>query len=93
MGLVCVGSAGFAATLAAKQKNRGKVEAMSKDGRLTVLLKSDVKEIRPNSVVISLGDEIIEIPNDAVIVSAGGILPTTFLQKIGIKVETKWGSE
>lgn len=77
----------------AKQKNREKVEAMGKDGRLNVLLKSDVKEIRPNSVVISLGDEIIEIPNDAVIVSAGGILPTTFLQKIGINVETKWGSE
>jgi hypothetical protein len=28
-----------------------------------------------------------------VIISAGGILPTTFLRSIGINVETKWGTE
>jgi thioredoxin reductase/ferredoxin len=77
----------------AKQKNRDKVEAMSGDGRLNVLLNSNVKEIRPDSVAISVNDEITDIQNDSVIISAGGILPTTFLQKIGIKVETKWGAE
>ena len=34
----------------------------------------------------------LEIPNDAVIVSAGGILPTPFLKSTGIEVETKYGS-
>ena len=77
----------------AKQKNREKIEAMESDGRLAVLLNSNVKEIRADSVAIDIGDEAREIPNDAVIISAGGILPTTFLQKIGINVETKWGSE
>ena len=77
----------------AKKKNREKVEAMSDDGRLKVLLNSNVKEIRPDSVAISINDEVTEIQNQSVIISAGGILPTTFLQKIGIKVETKWGSE
>jgi hypothetical protein len=33
-----------------------------------------------------------ELRNDAVIVSAGGILPTDFLKRIGIEVETKYGT-
>jgi len=32
------------------------------------------------------------MPNDAVIVNAGGILPTAFLKEIGIDVETKYGT-
>jgi hypothetical protein len=40
-----------------------------------------------------VGDDAEEIENDSVIISAGGILPTTFLQGIGINVETKWGTE
>jgi hypothetical protein len=34
----------------------------------------------------------LEIPNDAVIVCAGGILPTPFLKEIGVMVETKFGT-
>jgi len=77
----------------AKQKNREKIDAMANGGRVEVLLNSNVKEIKSESATIAVGDEDKEIPNDAVIVSAGGILPTTFLQKIGINVETKWGAE
>jgi len=77
----------------AKQKNREKVEALRSAGRLKVLFNSNVKEIRQDSVLISLKDKVGQLPNDSVIVSAGGILPTAFLQKIGIKVETKWGAE
>jgi thioredoxin reductase (NADPH) len=36
--------------------------------------------------------QIIEMPNDAIIVCAGGILPTPFLKEIGILVETKFGT-
>lgn len=77
----------------AKQKNRDKVEAMRSSKRLQVLFKSNVKEIREDAVVISYKEKLAAIKNDAVIVSAGGILPTSFLQKIGITVETKWGTE
>ena len=77
----------------AKQKNREKIEAMADDGTVNVLLNSNVKEIHPESVTILTGDDSQQIRNDAVIVSAGGILPTAFLQKIGINVETKWGTE
>lgn len=77
----------------AKQKNREKIEAMREAKRVQVLLNSNVKDIRDDSVVIAIGEKLAKIRNDAVIISAGGILPTTFLQKIGIKVETKWGTE
>jgi len=77
----------------AKQKNRDKVEAMQADQRLSVLFKSNVKEIRKESVLIKVGDRVGTLENDSVIVSAGGILPTAFLKKIGIVIETKWGSE
>jgi hypothetical protein len=30
--------------------------------------------------------------NDAVIVSAGGVLPSDFLRRVGISVETKYGT-
>jgi len=77
----------------AKQKNREKVDKMSSEGRLQVLFNSNVKEIRDDSVAISVNDKVAGLQNDAIIVSAGGILPTVFLQKIGIIVETKWGTE
>jgi hypothetical protein len=33
-----------------------------------------------------------QFDNDAVIVSAGGILPTAFLQGLGVAIETKHGT-
>jgi len=77
----------------AKPKNRDKVEALQSEGKLRVLFNSNVKEIRPDSVVIALEDKTGQLKNDSVIVSAGGILPTAFLKKIGINIETKWGAE
>jgi len=77
----------------AKPKNREKVEAMVADKRLRVLFSSNVKAIRDQDVVIEVGDRTGKLKNDAVIISAGGILPSAFLKTIGINVETKWGSE
>jgi len=77
----------------AKQKNREKVDAAVAAGRLRVLLKSNVKAIHKDSVDIQVGDKLGKLKNDAVIISAGGILPSAFLKKIGITVETKWGTE
>lgn len=77
----------------AKQKNREKVEAMAGNNRLRVLLNSHVKEIRNDSITVEVDNAAEVIENDSVIISAGGILPTAFLQKVGINVETKWGTE
>ena len=61
--------------------------------KLTVLLNSNVKEIFSDRVAIQTSEDVIEVKNEAVIVSADGMLPTAFLQEIGIQVETKWRSE
>ena len=76
----------------AKEKNRIKIAEAEKAGRLQVLLKSNVKQIDADKVVIKTENEELSIDNDAVIVCAGGILPTGFLKSIGIEVETKYGT-
>lgn len=76
----------------AKPRNRDRVAAAQKTGRLRVLLNSKVKQIAAQCVSIEQPGEMHEVPNDAVIVSAGGILPTEFLTKVGIRVETKHGT-
>ena len=76
----------------AKQRNRQRVTEESTRGRLKVMLSSEVKEIREDLVLLQQGELSVQIPNDAVIVSAGGILPSDFLSSIGISVETKRGT-
>jgi putative YpdA family bacillithiol system oxidoreductase len=76
----------------AKEKNRVKVENARKEGKLNVLMSSNVKHITDDKVVIESNNEELTIDNDAVIVCAGGILPTPFLKSIGIEVETKFGT-
>ena len=75
-----------------KEKNRRKVQEMETAGRLQVLLQSQVKEITAQGVSLDHKGNQIDLPNDAVIVCAGGILPTAFLKTIGIEVETKFGT-
>lgn len=77
----------------AKPKNRQLVDEMSAAGRLRVMFISNVKSIREGAVEMETDGSVEEIPNDAVVVSAGGILPSAFLRTIGIHVETKWGTE
>ena len=76
----------------AKQRNRQRVEAGAASARLRVLLNSQVREIRPQEVVLQQAGQELKVRNDAIIVSAGGILPNDFLRSIGIQVETKYGT-
>ena len=76
----------------AKQKNRGKVAELELAGRITVLMSSNVREIREGAVAIDTDGKPVILPNQGIIVCAGGILPTGFLKEIGITVETKYGS-
>jgi len=76
----------------AKEKNRIKVANAQKQGRLNVLMSSNVKQITDDKVTIDVNGKEICIDNNAVIVCAGGILPTPFLKSIGIEVETKFGT-
>jgi len=76
----------------AKQKNRQRVDAASAKGQLKVLLNSQIREIRPDEILMKQSGQEMKVSNDAVIVSAGGILPNDFLRSIGIRVETKYGT-
>jgi thioredoxin reductase len=75
-----------------KEKNRQRLQETEKKGRIKVLLQSNVKKIETDRVVLDQRGKTVEIENDAVIVSAGGVLPTPFLKEIGIMVETKYGT-
>ncbi len=76
----------------AKEKNRLNVDKAEKEGRLNILMSSNVKCITDNDVQIMHEGKVKTIKNDVVIVNAGGILPTAFLKDIGIEVETKYGT-
>ncbi|MEP6883310.1 MAG: NAD(P)-binding domain-containing protein [Gammaproteobacteria bacterium] len=76
----------------AKQRNRQRVDDASTIGQLDVLLNSQVREIRSDEVLLKHSGKELQLRNDAVIVSAGGILPNDFLKSIGIEVETKFGT-
>jgi thioredoxin reductase (NADPH) len=76
----------------AKQRNRQRVDEASAKGQLKVLLNSRIREIRPQEVLLQQSGKDLKLRNDAVIVSAGGILPNDFLRAIGIQVDTKYGT-
>ena len=76
----------------AKAKNRERVARAESSGALEVLFRSQVDAISEQSVVIESNGSRREVANDAVIVSAGGVLPTDFLRSIGIEIDTKYGT-
>src|SRR5215470_17353072 len=73
----------------AKAGNRARIQAAEHNGRLRLLMKSQVKSIEAQAVSLEQEGQAVVVENDAVIVSAGGVLPTYFLKRIGIAVETK----
>lgn len=76
----------------AKLKNRQAIEAHANTGRLKVLLQSQIERIDTTTVTINTVNGQQTIANDAVIICAGGVLPTPMLQAMGINIETKHGS-
>ena len=68
------------------------VSTEEKSARLKLLMSTTVKQIDEKSVTINTEKGEIEIENDAVIVCAGGILPTPMLKGLGIEIETKNGT-
>lgn len=76
----------------AKPKNREKVERYIQEYGLAVLLNANVMSISETTIEIEQSGVKSTLPNDAVIVCAGGILPTPFLKEMGITIETKYGT-
>ena len=76
----------------AKPRNRQRVAQAADRGNLKLFLSSKVNHIHPDLVILEHGGKQVEIQNKAVIVSAGGVLPNEFLNKVGVRVETKYGT-
>lgn len=76
----------------ARKANREKVAELVANGRITELLGTQIHRIEPEFVEIAHKGQLRILANDAVIICAGGILPTDFLRKAGISVETKFGT-
>jgi thioredoxin reductase (NADPH) len=76
-----------------KQMNNMALNKAAADGKLEILLGSNLVSIEEGSVIISVGNtgELRQIANDLVYVFAGGELPTQFLEKAGIKITKKFG--
>jgi thioredoxin reductase/ferredoxin len=75
-----------------KQKNRLALEQARRTDRLRVELESTVESIEADCVDLTTTSGRLRLRNDAVIVCAGGLLPTPLLQQIGIRFETKHGT-
>jgi thioredoxin reductase len=75
-----------------KPKNRELVQRAEAARKLKVILSSNVEEIGEGAVTLEQGGKKLNLKNDAVIVCAGGILPTQFLKDLGVQVDTKYGT-
>jgi len=75
-----------------KPANRKKLASISEQNNFQLMLNSNVVKITESTITIESNGKQQSFPNDGVIVAAGGILPTGFLQRIGIKTETKYGT-
>jgi thioredoxin reductase/NAD-dependent dihydropyrimidine dehydrogenase PreA subunit len=74
-----------------KDKNRRQLKAGVETGQLTVYVNANVKEIGAHAVTLLHEGKEIELKNNAVIVCAGGTLPTPMLKEIGVMVDTYHG--
>ena len=77
-----------------KQANRERIERAMSRGKVQVLWSTSVISIAPAHV--RYRDETAgverEIPNDYVMIFAGGELPTEFLRACGVAIDTKFGA-
>ncbi len=74
-----------------KPKNQERLDASTKDGRVTVMLETNTKQIRADAVTLDVAGAARELKNDYVLIFAGGVLPTAFLEKAGVQVKTMKG--
>jgi thioredoxin reductase/ferredoxin len=75
----------------AKPKNRARIESATASRRLHVALASTIREIRSDRVRLATARGEGLVRNDDVIVCAGGVLPTAFLEAAGVSMQTVHG--
>ncbi len=76
----------------AKAKNRQQIERAAETGQVTLYMNSTLSSISEHEVILQQNNQSNRLKNDAVIVCAGGVLPTAMLKASGIFIETKHGT-
>lgn len=76
-----------------KPKNKEQINESIVNNTIRVMFSSNIVSINDKSVVIktNTGDNVAEIENDLVYIFAGGELPISFLQNIGIEITKRFG--
>ena len=75
-----------------KPRNLERLEAAVRAGGVAVALGSTVERIEEKSVTLSMAGGRRRIANDRVFIFAGGETPREFLRKMGVEIETKFGT-
>jgi thioredoxin reductase len=75
-----------------KDKNRQQLKQAVEKGRLAVYINANVRDIGSDTATLVHEGKDIVLKNDAIIVCAGGTLPTPMLKEIGVMVETYYGT-
>jgi thioredoxin reductase/NAD-dependent dihydropyrimidine dehydrogenase PreA subunit len=76
----------------AKAKNRQRIQQAVDDGAISVLWSTEILENRLGEVLAREPEVgVRRLPNDHLFVFAGGELPTPFLERAGVHIDTKFG--
>lgn len=76
-----------------RERNQVQLLNAEAEGRIYVVRKSQVQEVRSCCVVLDHDGLTIELPNDYVFVLIGGVSPDEFLRKTGVEIVEKVISE
>jgi thioredoxin reductase (NADPH) len=79
-----------------KPKNRDRIHQAEEKGQVSVLWSTEVLENRSGMALLKptapgAGPDLLPLPNDHLFIFAGGELPTPFLERCGIQIDTKFG--
>jgi thioredoxin reductase/Pyruvate/2-oxoacid:ferredoxin oxidoreductase delta subunit len=77
----------------AREANKRRFKELVQQGRVRAFMATNLKEVRPGSVILEKGGKVGGIKNDFVIGCLGGELPTEFLTKNGVKMTRLHGEQ
>lgn len=72
-----------------RERNQAQLRNAEAQGRIQVIRKSEIREVRIGSVVLNHDGQTTELANDYVFVLIGGVSPDEFLRKTGVEIVEK----
>jgi thioredoxin reductase len=72
-----------------KDRNRTKIDAAVKAGRVRLMLESEAREIRAGETVLATPAGDVRVPADDVIIRVGGEAPYPFVERCGVRIVKK----